>query len=108
MRAVQDVLEGIASDPTPRAVNDRAAVAKAITEAAADRRGLVHAAGIRRHLPASVAPRYVGVVVNTLRLRGVLVATPRHEPNGGSASRNASKLSPVWRLTRPITEEDLA
>jgi hypothetical protein len=104
----QDVLAGMATDPSPRAVNDRAEIAKAIAAAATERHGLVHAASIRRHLPSSVAPRYVGVVVNTLRCRGVLVSTSRYEPNGDARNGNATKRSPVWRLKRPITPEDLA
>jgi hypothetical protein len=102
-----DVLSGIAHDPTPRAVNDRAEIARAIEAAAADRHGLVHITGIRRHLPATVAPSYIGATVNRLARRGVLVKTGRYEPNAG-ASRNASKPSPVWRLKRRIESGDIA
>jgi len=105
----QDVLEGLASDPRPCAVDDRVAIAAAITATAADRRGLVHAAGIRKHLDDSVSRRYVGVVVNRLRYRGALVFTGRYEANGDNSRRakNGSKASPVWRLVRPITPEDI-
>jgi hypothetical protein len=103
-----DVLTGMASDPSPRAVDDRAEIARAITTAASERRGLVTAFTIRRHIPATVNPAYVGSTVNRLARRGVLVATGRHERNGNAGARNATKLSPLWRLARPITPEDIA
>jgi len=105
---IQDVLEGLASDPSPRAIDDRAEIAAAITKAASERRGLVTAFTIRRHIPPTVNPAYFGSTVNRLARRGVLIATGRHEKNGGVGARNASKLSPLWRLTRPIEPGDLA
>jgi hypothetical protein len=102
-----DVLTGIATDPTPRATDDRAEIARAIEAAAADRHGLVHITGIRRHLPATVSPAYIGATVNRLARRGVLTKTGRYEPNAGAASRNASKPAPVWRLKRRIESGDI-
>jgi hypothetical protein len=103
-----DVLEGLATDPTPARVDERVLIAAAVTEAARDRRGLVHITAVRRHLPQSVSPRYLGAAMNRLVRRGALVATGRYEANGDNAAskRNASKASPVWRLVRPITESD--
>lgn len=104
----QDVLDGLAAEPTPARVDERVLIAAAVTEAARDRRGLVHITAVRRYLPRSVAPRYLGPVINRLARRGVLVKTGRFEENGDNTAskRNASKASPVWRLVRPITEED--
>jgi hypothetical protein len=105
---VQDVLEGLGADPTPARVDERELIAAAVTAAAAERRGLVHITAVRRHLPRSVAPAYLGAGMNRLARRGALVATGRFEANGDNTAslRNASKATPVWRLVRPITEED--
>lgn len=106
----QDVLDGMSTDPTPARVDERELIARAITAAAAERRGLVHIAAVRRHLPQSVSPAYLGSSINRLARRGVLVKTGRFEENGDNSAskRNASKASPVWRLVRPITPEDIA
>jgi hypothetical protein len=103
------VLEGMASDPSPRAVDDRVEIAKAIAAATYDDPlGMyVHAASIRRHLPSTVAPKYVGSTVNLLRCRGVLEFANRYAPNGDTRNGNGNKPSPVWRVKRSITPEDL-
>lgn len=107
---VQGVLEGMATDPTPARVDERELIASAVAAAAAERRGLVHISAVRRHLPRSVSPAYLGSSINRLARRGVLVKTGRFEENGDNtvSKRNASKASPVWRLVRPITREDIS
>lgn len=102
MTAIQPFLDGLATDPTPRAVDAREQIRLAVMAAAADRRGLVHIAAVRRHLPQSVAPRYLGASMNRLVRRGFLVPTSRYEPNGDAHSRNASKPAPVYRLKDAI------
>jgi hypothetical protein len=99
---LDDFLEGLASDPTPRAVDALESIRLAVLAAAADRHGLVHIAAIRRHLPQSVAPRFLGSTVNRFVRRGFLVPTGRYEPNGDAASRNGCKPAPVYRLHGPI------
>jgi hypothetical protein len=103
-----DVLAGMASDPRPSAVDDRAEIARAITRAAAEHRNLVTAFTIRRYVPATVNPAYIGSTVNRLARRGVLVATGKYRRNGNAGARNATKLSPLWRLERAIEPGDLA
>lgn len=120
---VQEVLDGMPADPHEDAlapfvadladgeeIDPRAYIAAAITEAARHRRGdLVHIAAVRRHLRHPVPPSAFGTTFNRLRSRGVLVFTNRYEANGDTSplARNANKASPVWRLERPITPEDI-
>lgn len=105
----QDVLEGMSTDPTPVRVDERELIRVAVNAAAEERRDLVHIAAIRRHLPQSVAPAYLGSTINRLARRGLLVKTGRYEENGDNTAskRNASKASPVWRRMRPITPDDI-
>lgn len=104
----QDVLEGMAADPTPVRADERELIGRAVTAAASERRGLVHITAVRRHLTKDVSPRYLGSTINRLARRGVLVKTGRYEDNGGTSARNGNKPSPLWRLVRPITPEDIA
>lgn len=115
---VQDVLPGMPTDPETEPdvvavpddveVTDTARIIAAIATAARHRRDLVHIAAVRRHLPHDVRRSHIGHTFNRLARRGVLVKTGRFEENGDNTAskRNATKASPVWRLVRPITEED--
>jgi hypothetical protein len=105
--AVQDVLDVVVEDHRPSRVDTREAIRLAVLKAAADRRGLVHIAAVRRHLPSWVSVEQIGAVTNRLVRRGYLIPTGRYEPNGDRHARNASKPAAVRRLVRPIPPEAL-
>jgi len=105
--AVQDVLDVIVEDHRPSRVDTRQAIRSAILRAAAERRGLVHIAAVRRHLPSWVSVAQTGAVINRLVRRGYLVPTGRYEPNGDTHARNGNKPAAVRRLVRPIPPEAL-
>ena len=86
----------------------REAVRVASIWAAGEHKGMVHARFVRPFLPKNVAPAQIGSVFNTLGARGVLVPARRAALKSGGGSGNSNKLLPVWRLTRPITREDVA
>lgn len=103
---IYTMLAAIDTDPSaalvPSRRDDRAAVRAAVTRAASEHGGYVHASWIRPHLPADVEPHVVGAVVGALHRSGHLAPTSRPAlPNGGG-SGNATKLSRVSRLVRPI------
>lgn len=109
---VRDMLAAIDADPSadllPTRRDDRAAVRRAVAICAAERRGLVHIAYVRPHLPADVAPHVIGAVMSALHTTGHLVHIPgRFEPNGDVRSGNASKPARVSRLVRPIEGVEL-
>lgn len=110
MTATQDtldvVVDAVLADHRPSRRDSRAAIRDAVIAAAQDRDGLVHIAGVRRHLPAWVDPASIGAAMNRLVRRGHLVPVGKYEPNGGG-SRNASKPSPVRRLVKPIPPDAL-
>lgn len=101
-RATQDELDIVLADHRAGPRDSRDAIRLAILAAAADRRGLVHITGVRRHLPEWVTTAQIGAVVCRLVRRGYLVPTGRYEPNGDRKSRNASKRAAVRRLVKPI------
>jgi len=105
--SLDDVVEAILTDWRPTRRESREAIRVAVMRAASDRHGLVHIAGVRRHLPPWVDPATTGAAINRLVRRGYLVPVGKYEPNGGG-SRNASKPSPVRRLTKPIPPDALA
>ena len=105
--AVQDVLDIVVTDHRLSRVDTREAIRKAILAAAADRHGLVHITGIRRHLPSWVSVAQIGAVTTRLVRRGYLVPTGRTEPNGDRHARNGTKRAEVRRLVRPIPPEAL-
>lgn len=106
MTAVQDtfddILHAVVTDWRPSRVDSREAIRQAVMAAAADRGGYVHITGIRRHLPAWVAPAQIGAVMNLLARRGFVVKTGHYEPNGDTSARNGNKPSPLWRLRLAI------
>lgn len=105
--AVQDVLDVIVEDHRPSRVDTREAIRKAVHAAASERRGLVHIAAVRRHLPPWAARAQIGCTLNRLTKRGYLVDTGRYEPNGDTHARNGSKPAAVRRLVRLIPPEAL-
>lgn len=105
-RVVQDELNIVVNDHRPIARDSREAILKAITEAAAARRGLVHVAAVRMRLPEWCAKEQVGAVICALVRSGHLVPTGRYEPNGDTAARNRSKPAAVRRLVKPIPPKD--
>lgn len=102
--AVQDELDvGVAREWKPSAADSREAIRVAIMRAASDERGLVHAATVRKHLPAWVQPQLVGAVTSELIRTGYLRPTGRlrrSEQNGPSGNRG--KRLEVRRLIKPI------
>ena len=106
MNATQDTLDFVAADPTQ--AESREAIRRAVIRAAAEHRGLVHAAGVREFLPAGVNPSQVGATICALVRLGYLVPTGRFRPNGGTAAGNRSKMSEVRRLIRLIPPSAVA
>lgn len=106
--AVQDELDIVAADWRPSRVESREAIRKAVMRAAAEHRGLVHAATVREHLPAWVNPQQIGAVMCAWVRQGYLRPTGRYRANGQTASRNRTKASEVRRLVKPIPPESLA
>lgn len=105
---VFDMLAAIDGDPSqhliPSRRDDRQAVRRAVMLAAAEHRGLVHASWVRPHLPVDVEPHVIGAVIGALHRSGHLApTTQRPLPNGGP-SGNATKLSRVSRLVKPIDQ----
>jgi hypothetical protein len=103
---VFDMLAALDADPSQQTVptrrDYRTDVRRAVAQAAAEHRGYVHASWVRPHLPADIPPRLIGAVISGLHLSGHLCVTTRPAlPNGGP-SGNATKLSRVSRLVRPI------
>lgn len=105
--SLDDVVGAVLSDWRPSRRDSREAIRVAVMRAAEERHGLVHVAGVRRHLPPWCDPATLGAAMNRLVRRGYLVPTGRHEPNGGG-SRNASKPAPVRRLVKPIPPDAFA
>lgn len=105
--AAQDVLDVIVEDHRQTRVDTREAIRRAVHAAAAERRGLVHIAAVRRHLPTGIAVEQIGAVTNRLVRRGYLVPTGRYEPNGDTHARNGNKPAAVRRLTKLIPPEAL-
>jgi hypothetical protein len=97
-----ETLPAIAADDSiPSRTDSREIILTAITKAAAEHHGLVHASWVRPHLTPLVNPRMVGAVMSGLHLTGHLIATGRYLPNGGP-SGNQSKPAKVSRLVKPI------
>ena len=105
--AVQDELDAVFTDWRPSRVESREAIRKAVMRAAADHRGLVHAATVRENLPPWVAPAQIGGAVCGWVRMGYLVETGRLLPNGQTESRNRTKVAKVRRLLKPIPPEAL-
>lgn len=103
-----DLIDVVAQDWRPSRVDSREAIRWAVLKTAEQHNGTVHITGIREHLPAWVAAEQVGATVCLLVRRGYLQGTGKYAPNGGSASRNASKPAEVRRLVRPIPVEAVA
>ena len=99
---VQDELDAVVLDWRPSRRDSRRAIVRAITADASAHKGLVHAAGMREHLPAWVNPWQIGAVVCALVRMGYLTPTGHSRPNGQEASRNRTKASEVRRLAKPI------
>jgi len=100
-----DEIDAVAHDWRPSRVESREAIRLAILRAAGDEGGLVHAATVRKHLPAWVNPQQVGATVCALVRAGYLIPTGHYRPNGQEQSRNRTKASPVRRLVRFIPPE---
>lgn len=104
---VQDVLDEMATDWRPSADQARRAVRRAVVAAAREDGGLVHAATVRRHLPAGVPHRFIGATICVLVRTGYLVPTGRRRALGDGTTRNATKVAEVRRLVRVIPVEEL-
>lgn len=103
---VFEMLAAIDRDPSqdviPTRRDYRNDIRRAVTLAAAEHRGLVHASWVRPHLPADIPPHLIGAVIAGLHTTGHLAPSNRAAlPNGGP-SGNAGKLSRVSRLVRAI------
>lgn len=108
--AVQDtfdeVLGAVFTDQsTPIKRDSREAVRRAVMRAARKHGGRVTAATIRPFLPRWVVSAQIGSTIRALELAGYLVHTGAYAPNGDAGSRNASKRSPVYRLTDDIPKQ---
>ena len=107
-----DLLAAIDTDPSQHTVTTRrdyrADVRRAVTLAAAEHRGLVHASYVRPHLPADIPPHVIGAVIGSLHRSGHLAPTARPAMPNGGPSGNATKLSRVSRLVRAIETETAA
>jgi hypothetical protein len=101
-----DVLTGIATDPSPRATDDRAEIARAIAVIAPNVGNVFHIADLRREMGGDV-PKCIGPVINRLHARKV-ISWVGWMPNGDNRARNGNKPAPVWRLKRRIESEDIA
>ena len=108
MTAVQDELDLLATAWFPTAQESREAIRRAVMAAAAEHRGLVHAATVREHLPSWVNPSQIGAQMCAWVRQGYLTPTGRYRPNGGESSRNRTKPSEVRRLVKPIPPGALA
>ncbi len=111
MATVQDgfeAVEAVAADWRPSRVESREAIRVAVMKAAAEHKGLVHIAQVRRHLPPWIATEQLGAFTNRLVRRGYLIPTGHYRPNGDRSrrARNSSKPAPVRRLTKPIPPEE--
>ena len=103
---VFDMLAALDADPSQQTVptrrDYRTDVRRAVAQAAAEHNDYVHAAWVRKHLPSDIPPHLIGSVISALHRSGHLAPTTRPAlPNGGP-SGNATKLSRVSRLVRPI------
>lgn len=96
-----DFLDALAGDPSVSKTLSRQAVILAINAAADDHRGRVTAAWVRPHLPAWVNPSQVGAVISALSKQGLLTRTTEICESGNAASRNSTRIMPVYH--RPST-----
>ena len=97
-----DFLEALAEDPSVSKTLSRQAVILAINTAAENHRGRVSAAWVRPHLPAWVNPSQVGAVISALSKQGLLSRTTEICESGNAASRNSTRIMPVYHRPRHI------
>lgn len=104
--AVQDALDipvdAPAEETGPTQAASREAIRVAIMRAASEHGGLVHASGVRQHLPEWVHPQLVGAVTSELIRAGYLAPQGTFRRSEQSASGNRAKRLEVRRLTKPI------
>lgn len=101
-----DEIDLTATDFRPGAVEIRAAIRQAVTAAASRNGGLVHIADVRPLLPPWATGPQVGATICHLARGGYLAHTDRFRPNGNTRTRNRTRPAEVYRLVRPIPEEN--
>lgn len=97
-----DFLDALAGDPSVSKTMSRQAVILAINTAADNHRGRVSAAWVRPHLPTWVNPSQVGAVISALSKQGLLARTTEICESGNAASRNSTRIMPVYHRPRTI------
>ena len=100
-----DEIATVAADWRPWAVADRVVVLRAVSDAAAESGGFVHATDVRRHLARDVNPVVIGAVICALVRQHVLEDTGWVRRVGEGTTRNRTKRLPVRRLVKPIPRE---
>lgn len=94
------LVNAIASDPTPLAVNQRVKIMTAMFRVAREHRGEIHASWVREYLAdGEVNDNLIGNVASQLSRAGITERTGRYLPSAQTKNRNKTKELPVWRVT---------
>lgn len=92
----RSILELIDGDPIHE--DDRAAIVRAIFDAADAADGEIDPNIVRPHIPTWVQPRVVGATYNALATRGVIAWTGEWVTSDDSRGRNSGKPARLYRL----------
>lgn len=94
------LVNAIATDPTPRIVNQRVTIMNALMRCAREHGGRIHSSWLHEYLPdGAVTGAMIGNVMSQLSNAGIIERTGDHLPSGQTKNRNRTKELPVWRVT---------
>jgi len=104
-----DEIDAVAADWRPSRRADRAAIRAAVTACAAANKGYVHIADVREHLAGDLNdPHQLGAQMTALVREGHLRWVGKYRPNGNGKTRNAERPAKLYRLVKPLPQEDAA
>lgn len=105
-RNTADEIDLTATDFRPGPAAIRAEIRRAITAVAAKTGDLVHIADVRKELAPWATGPQVGAAICHLVRGGYLTHTGRYLPNGNTRTRNRTRPAEVYRIVRPVPEEN--